>query len=159
MSLVYLGSLTTADVCPALPIALASALPRIQAQLAGAINASAQLTLTPPTIFLALELSTQLVANIQASIALGVQVPALSVQLNLLASLILSLEIELGALGFDLGAAGIHAYAYAGPANGLGPALPSSFPGGATTDFTNALVLATSVPASWIALGAILKTA
>lgn len=158
MSLTYLGSLTVGVINPGLLLALASALPRIQAALDGAAAAIASLNVTPPTIAASLSLAQTLAADIQAAIALGVEVPSLSVQVNALLALQAALNIELGALGFDLGAAGIHAYAYDGLANGLGPALPASFPGGSELDHVNALVLATSVPASWVALAAVLKT-
>ncbi len=86
------------------------------------------------------------------------QVPSASLQISAALALIAALNVELGALGFDLTAAGIHAYAFDGEAQELGPALPNAFPGGAPTSHCNALVLATSVPATWIAMAGIFKT-
>ncbi len=96
-----------------------------------------------------------------AAISLGVQVPTLSVQLAAIAAAVATLNVEVGILlsyQSALGAAGIHAYAFSGQANALGPAIPSSFPGGAPTDAVNALLLVTDIPASWTALGVVLKT-
>ena len=158
MSLVYLGSLSTGVIAPSLGISLAAAIPRIQAELALQTALVAQLNLVPPSIAGSLSLAQSIVASINAAIALGVQVPSASLQISAAAALIAALNVELAALGFNLTAAGIHAYAYDGPADGLGPALPANFPGGAPTDHCNALMLTTSVPASWVALGGILKT-
>jgi len=158
MSLVYLGSLSLGQVIPGLGVALASAVPRINAELAVQNATVAQLQVVPPTITGALSAANSIVAGINAAIALGVQVPSLSVQVNAALALIAALNIELGALAFDMSAPGIHAYAYAGDSQGLGPALPSSFPGGAPTTPCNALVLATTIGSTWVSLGAALKT-
>lgn len=157
-TLTYLGSLTTGGIVPSLGFALASALPRIQAELALQQKLIATLNLVPPSITGSLHAAESIVAAINASIALGVQVPSAGAQISAAQTLIAALNIELGALGFDMTAAGIHAYAFDGRADELGPALPSSFPGGAPSSHCNALVLATSIPASWVALGGILKT-
>ncbi len=158
MTLVYLGSLTTGAIVPSLGISLAAAIPRIQAEIALQTKIIAQLNLVPPLIAGSLTLATSIVASVTAQIALGVQVPSASLQISAALALIAALNIELGALGFDMTAAGIHAYAYDGEAQDLGPSLPDHFPGGAPTSHCNALILATSIPASWVALGGILKT-
>lgn len=158
MALVYLGSLTTGAINPGLALSLASAVPRIEAELALQAAVIAQLNVTPPSIAASLSLATDTVASINTAISLGVEVPSLSVQVNAALSLIALLNVELGALGFDMSAAGIHAYTFDGEADAFGPAIPSAFPGGAPDDAVNALVLVTSVPASWVALSGILKT-
>lgn len=158
MALGYLGSLTVGAINPGLQTALGSALPRLQAELAVANTQVAQLNAHPPTIVASLATANALVATIEQAIAVGVQVPSLSLQLAAATSLIAAVNVEIEALGFDLGAAGIHAYTYTGTASGLGPALPTSFPGGGPADPCNALVLATSIPASWAALAQVLKT-
>lgn len=122
MALTYLGSLTVGAINPALGASLAIVLPKLQAELAAAVAAKASIEVTPMTIALSLDLAGRLVADIQAAIALGVQWPSISVQLQLYLDLIASIQLSLGLLTFDLGAAGIHAYAYDGTASGLGPA-------------------------------------
>lgn len=156
--LTYLGSLSLGAVIPGLGVALASALPRIQLQLDAALAAQAQLTITPPTIAANISAAATLLAGLQAAAALGVQVPSASLQLSILASLIAALNLELGALGFDLSAPGIHAYAFDGESQALAAELPDSFPGGAPTTHANALVLVTTVGSTWVAMGAVLKT-
>jgi len=158
MTLQYLGGLTTGAIVPSLGLALASALPRIEADIALQQALVAQLNLVPPTISGSLTLATEIVTAINASIALGVQVPSLAIQVNAALALIALLNAELGALGFDMSAAGIHAYAFDGRTDELGPALPASLPGGLPSDHCTALVLATAIPASWVALGRLLKT-
>lgn len=161
MSLVYLGSI---DLGTAVPLAFtvdASVVPKLQAEVAGIIAAQVQLTASPPSITASLALAQQLVAGIQAAIALGVTEPTLSVQLAALASLLVTVQADLTvalSLQTALGAGGVHAYAYSGQANGLGPSLPDHFPGGAPTDAANALVFATTIPATWTAMQALFKT-
>src|SRR5262245_42943256 len=120
MALVYLGSLSVGTINHALGLALASAVPRINAQLAAFAQAVASLTLTPPTIAGNLAIAQSLVATLQAQIALGIQVPTAAAQISIINGFIAALTIELGALGFPLGAAGIHAYAFDGQAQDLG---------------------------------------
>lgn len=161
MALVYLGSLTVGAVCPGLSLALASSITRIQAELTGQEKLIAQLNLVPPTIAGSLSSAKSIVASITAAAALGVEVPSLTLQVTAAAALIAALNLELApllAMQNALGVAGVHAYVYDGTAAGLGPSLPSAFPGGVAGDHANALVLATTVPAAWAALGAVLKT-
>ncbi len=161
MPLTYLGSLSVGAIAPSVGATIGVSLPVLQAQLDGLAAAVVQLTAAPPTIAASLTLAQALVTNITAAISLGVQVPTLSVQLAAIASAVATISAEVAILlsyQVALGSAGIHAYAFAGQANALGPAIPSSFPGGGPTDAVNALLLVTAVPASWTALGVVLKT-
>lgn len=161
MALTYLGSKTVGDCVPAGVTVVADALVELNAKLAATLAAQASLSVTPPTIALNLRLLLDLQAQIAAQIALGIELPTISLQLSVLFDLIAALNLQINfllALQVAFGTAGIHAYAYDGAASGLGPSLPSSFPGGTPGDHTNALVLATTVPAAWAALGAVLKT-
>ncbi len=161
MSLTYLGSLSVGVIAPSVAGTIAVTLPHLIAQLDGLAAAVAQLNASPPTIAASLTFANDMVASITAAIALGVQVPTLSVQLAAIAAFVATLSAEVAVLlGYQaaLGSAGIHAYAFAGQANGLGPAIPSTFPGGSPTDAVDALLLVTAIPASWAALGVVLKT-
>ena len=165
MSLVYLGSLTVGEAVPGGVFALAEALPRVQAELAGAVSLQAQLIVTPPTIADSLVFAQQLVASIQAQIALGIQLPSVAVQLPIVEALIATLQVSLNGLLLLQNAfstVGVHAYAYEGQVNAMGSQVSSAFagglPGGLPNDYANALVLVTSIPATWAAIGRVLKT-
>lgn len=167
MGLTYLGSLTVGACVPAALVMNADLLVRVQAELSAALALSVDLQFTPPSIALSLEFAIQLVASIQAQIALGIELPSISLQLSAAFALVASLQLQLDLLltfKVALGTAGVHAYAFEGQANQMGgeitAALAGGFPvpGATGTDHTNALVLATTVPAAWAALGQILKT-
>lgn len=161
MSLVYLGSVSLATAVPLAFEVDAATIPKLEAEVAGLVAAQADLNLHPPSITASLALAQQLVAGIQAAIALGVEEPSLSVQLAALAALLVTVEADLAvavSLQTALAAGGVHLYAYTGPANGLGPSIPDHFPGGAPTDAANALIFATTTPATWAQMQLLFKT-
>lgn len=174
MTVTYLGSLTTGSAIPgasALAAAGAAgiglALPDIEARLAGLLA----FTPTPIDLTANLAIAQQVVTSLQLSISLGITPPDISAQLAIVAALVadltasvLSVNAQLAIiLGFDMSAAGVHAYRYDGPANQLGSEfsteLSGGFPAGAPTDATNAVLLATTIPATWTVLQTFLKTA
>jgi len=174
MSTTYLGSLSVGDVVPGAVSAAAAgsaginaALPDIQGRL------DALLAFAPINVDFAaqLALAQQTVASIQAGIALGLPVPSLAAQIAQVAALVaellaavtsISAQLSvIAALQAHFGVAGVHAYAFAGQTQDLGGELSAELaggtPGGAPTDAANALVLITTVPATWAALAALLK--
>lgn len=170
----YLGELSIGD---ALPGALAAnvagmaginaALPDILARLEALASFAPQ-----PIVFGAqLALAQQMVASVTAAISLGLPAPSIAAQVAIVAALVsdllaavesvnaqLSILVAFEAL---LGAAGIHAYAFAGQTGDLGAELAaelsSGTPGGAASDAANALVLITTIPATWAAMGDVFK--
>jgi hypothetical protein len=130
----------------------------LEAQLAAAIALQVRLGITPPTIAVQLEIAIALVAALRAAIALGL--PGVDFQIAACATLILRLRAEiavLAGLNVAFGTAGVQAYVYDGSAASFGPTVASTvgpgLPGGAPSDHVDALVLATSVPAVWAAMG------
>jgi hypothetical protein len=97
-------------------------------------------------------------------IALGISLPDMDAQFALAAAEVAALESAL-AVALDLANAllvgGLHVYRYQGDADQLGgefgTELSGGFPGGAPTDDTNALVLATTVPGTWTAISSIFQ--
>jgi hypothetical protein len=165
MSLDYLGSLSVGGVAPSVQVAVDASLPNLLAQQTGLLAAQADLTAHPPTIAGNLAIAQQIVASLQAQIALGVEVPGLGLQLASIAAALGAIAGQITALSNfadALAAVGLHSYHYAGPVNGLGPALAAELagglPGGGPVDASDALIIATSVPAAWSALSVILKT-
>lgn len=169
MGVTYLGGLTVGECVPAAVTMQAALLADLQAQLAAQAELVLQLNLNPGsfTIAAALETALGLVASIQAQIALGIELPSIQVQLDAAVAFSAALQISIDlllALQVAFGTAGVHAFSVDGAVNTLGGQLSGAFaggfpgPGNAPTDYANALVLATSVPAAWAALGQILKT-
>jgi hypothetical protein len=160
MSTVYLGGITVGECVPAFGAAIALMLPDLQAKLA----ALASFSPTPVSFSAQLAVAESVVAGIQASLAVGISPPSIALQIAVVVALIAELEATLGIVaGYTnaLGAAGVHLYRYDGAANALGgdfsTALSGGFPGGAPTDFTNALLIATTVPAAWAAIAQLFK--
>lgn len=169
MAVTYLGGLTVGECVPAAVTMQAQLLADLQAQLAAQVSLVAQLNLNPGSFTIAgsLEFAVGLVASIQAQIALGIELPSIQVQLDAAFALIATLQVSIDALlalQVAFGTAGVHAFAVDGAVNSIGGQLTSAFaggfpgPGNQPTDYANALVLATSVPAAWAAMGRILKT-
>jgi hypothetical protein len=160
---IYLGSKSVGGCMPSTLTAvgaLEAQLPSLQAQVAGLIALQARLNLTPPSIGASLDAALELVAALQAAIAIGVSGP--DFQLAAVLELLAKLQIELGsitaalAISVSLGASGVHLYAYTGEAAQLGSAfqseLASGFPGGQPDDEAYAIMLATTTPATKICL-------
>jgi hypothetical protein len=171
VTVAYLGSLTLGQCVPtalaasaALDLAIGLSLPKLQARLEAALKAQAQLTLTPPTLAASLTAAAALAAALSVSVGM----PSIGIQLAALASLIAAIELEIGALQVQaafgvafaamLGTAGIYCYTYTGRADQFGPQINSAtlggFPGGQPSDSAGAIVLAATIPAAKIALGA-----
>jgi hypothetical protein len=143
------------------------ALPDIQARIA----ALASFAPLPPSLTADLVTANQILASIQAAITIGITPPSLSAQIAIVAGIVadlsaavLSIDAQLSLiLGFQslLATAGVHGYTYAGRADQLGAdfttALASGFPGGAGADATNAILLATTIGATWTAMGGVFK--
>lgn len=126
---------------------------------------AAKSTLVPVNFTVQLQMLAVMMLNINAMLALGIQPPSIQLQLDLMLALIVQLEAELAVilnLQNLLSTAGVHAYAYDGRADAFGGELSAQlsggFPGGAPSDHTNALVLATTIPATWAAMAQVFKT-
>lgn len=161
MTITYLGSLSIGATVPAAVAAVEAVLPNLEAQIAALAAFTA--TITPPSFQADLQLAGEIVANLQASIALGITPPTISAQLSIVAALLANLQAQLAiilAIPFTTG--GVHAYHYNGPANGLGgeftTQLAGGFPGGNPTDATNAILLATTIGATWTDMQVVFKT-
>lgn len=174
MTVTCLGSLSIGDALPGgVAVGAAgfdginAALPDIQARL-DALLAFAPL----PVDFTAqLALAQSMVASVQASITLGLPAPSMAAQIAIVAALIVditasivSINAQLGIVAdfqTTLGTTGIHGYHYSGQTDDLGSEmateLASGVPGGAPTDAANALILVTTIPATWAAMRNVFK--
>jgi hypothetical protein len=165
MSLDYIGALSVGNAVPSVAVAVEASLPNLQAQVTGLVAAQVDITANPPTIAGNLAIAQAIVASLQAQILLGVEVPTATLQLAAIASALADIAGQVALLGTfsaALGTVGLHAYHYNGPVNGLGSALATELagglPGGSPADASDALIIATSVPAAWAALSVVLTT-
>lgn len=159
--LTYVGELTIAAALPAVVTALGIALADVSERYA-ALQLAIPLPVPPD---FNLGLATSILAGIQANISIGIVPPSIDLQISLFIALIAELAATLGIvvnLQNLLASAGVHVYVYDGRADTLGgdltTALSAGFPGGSGgAQHTNAIVLATTVGATWSAMSAVFK--
>jgi len=159
----YVGSLTLGQCVPiavrasaSIAASVAFVLPSLSAKLAGLLALQASLTLTPPSLTGNLQAALNLVSSLQASIGLGL--PGVDFQLAAVAAALAEVQAQLAAIGVQatfqaeldviLGTPGLHAWAYTGDADQLGPeftaATSDGFPGGQGSDQAVAWIFAAS---------------
>jgi hypothetical protein len=176
VSLSYLGEFTIGGALPGAQAAaiagaagINAALPDILARLA-ALQAFAPM---PVSFSAQLSLANQLVIGIGQSIALGIPEPSIAAQIAAVLALVAELVAAVASINVQLSivvdfqtllaAAGVHVYAYAGDAGGLGGALSGALAtglpgGGGAAQHVDAFVLATSVGATASALRGVLPS-
>lgn len=164
MTLAYVGEIDMTAVLPGVAAALGTAKIALEAQIAALVGFKAQVSLSFTD---QIGILLQAKAALEAAIALGLQPPSLAAQIQITAQVATALQLQLQVILdlFTLFAnAGIHVWAYDGAANGLGPALTTALTGGlpsgaGAAEHVDALVLATSIGATWTAMGKVFKTA
>lgn len=139
----YVGSMSVGGAIPLaataqaqLDASLGVLLAEMQAKLTGAIEAHAQLVITPPSLSAGFTAAMDLVANLQALIDLGL--PSASINLEAALAVIAELRVKLGVLEAAasfaaelsgiLASAGVYVWTYSGAPGGLVPGW--SGPGG-----------------------------
>jgi hypothetical protein len=171
----YLGSVTVGGALPGgVQLAAAGsaginvALPSLHEQLAALV------AYVPAPIDFGAQLAAlkAMIQAVEASIALGLPSPSVAVQVAKIGELIAGLRGQIAAVSAHLelitrlraafGAAGVHLIAFDGQAGAMAAELGAelgSAPGLAPGDDAHAVLLATTVPATWLALSALLKVA
>lgn len=159
MALDYLGSVSIGTIFPVGLTLAAAALAELNGKLAGLLSVKAALTIQPPTLAATATAAAKALAEVRASIALGL--PGATLQLSAAAEIIAGLEAQIAAIvaiQANLTGAAVHAYVYAGQANGFGPALTAAatggFPGGGPFDPVGGIVVIATTPAAKAALSA-----
>lgn len=130
-------------------------LPSVQAELQGALDVQAEVTVNPPTLATSLQAALGLVAQLEASIALGL--PSASIDLSVVAGIVAKLQAKLGSINAQLsataaldlilgGAAGVHVITADAALDDLGSDIQSVAGGVATgsTRVRGVLLLATT---------------
>jgi len=167
-----LGTLSLAALNPGASAAVAAgtgaldtSLTDLQARLAGFNTAAARLALSPPNPVQQLADLTALIGSFATIISAGIPAPSFQVaqvqaqvaSLTALIADLLSQQSALLSLSSQLAVGGVAAYAYAGPcanlASELGQHTDGGFAGGQASSDSNALVLATTSPTAWAAMG------
>lgn len=168
MTTTYLGELSIRAALPGASAAalagatgIAAALPDILAR----ISALQACVPTPVNFAQQLALAEQIVASVTAGIQIGIPVPSIDAQIAAVLALVSSLIAQVTAVHAQLaivtdfqallGAAGLHALAYAGPVSSFGGELDSALAIVGTlspSDTAFALVLLTTSGATWDAL-------
>lgn len=170
----YIGELSIGQAVPGATLAAAAGVAGINAALPDLLAriAALQAFAPQPISFAAqLSLAQSMVTSVQTSITLGIPAPSIALQLAAVLALVAQLLAALtgiqGQLSIVTGfqtlcaAAGIHAYAYAGTSGAMGAdltaALSMGTPGGSSSDVCNALVLVTTLGATWTAMAQVFK--
>lgn len=157
MSVSLIAQTTIAGACPTAASAVGAVFASLQAQLAGALAASAALTITPPTLSTQLDAALAIEAAIRAQIALGL--PTIDIQIAALAELIASLNAQIAALvAFQL-TFGEQVYLYGGTAtaanlaNATAAGIGAGPPGVDPRSECGIVALVATVPSARAALG------
>lgn len=160
MTLEYIGELS---IGAAIPGALTAALSG-QADLQAKVDALASFSPSLGDFNADLTVALQVVADLQAVIALGLTPPSLSAQLTIVADALAAVQAQLQViLDFQTlcAEAGLFVYHYSGQVDGLGTALDSEvsggFPGGSGSDDCDALILGTTTGATWDAMSSVFQ--
>lgn len=168
MSSTYLGGVTVSALAPGAAALHAQLVGKLQAELAASLAACANIQANlgvnlTANLQAAIEaiVSGKLLASLQGTIALDVNA---SLQASLTANLALvaSLRVAIDALlALGLGTAGLHAWKLENRADSVASdasAALASIPGAQPGDLARALVIATTDPVAWEALGKLLLT-
>jgi len=161
-TLTYIGEASLLDLMPGFIGPLMAAQADLQSRINALLGFSATVGLDMSQL---ITLSAGILDNLQTGLALGLQAPPLTAQINLVVSLTETLRLQLLQIFnlLSLLAASVHAYAYDGTAGGFGGTVTSAFtaglPGGlGPTQHINALIFATNIPASWLAIAEVFRT-
>lgn len=144
-----------------------AAIPDLQSRIAALLDFSP----TPVDFSAQIAIAQATIVSVQLAITNGISPPSIAAQIAEIAALLadllataVSVDAQLTIItDFQalLGAAGIFAYAYDGDVGDLGDELDAEIGagvgGGLSTDHCNALVLLTSTPATWDAMGEIFQ--
>lgn len=140
------GSYTLGGALPLAVQASAVGAADIQARLAGALEAQAQLIISPPTI------GAQIEALLAAIAALQLAPPGAGIDVSAMATVIADLQASvalLASINAAFGASGVYVYTWTGRA---GDAVTGGIPGASGDQASFGVYLLTTVPATWSAM-------
>lgn len=175
MTIAYVGELTLAQSLPGPTTGLAAGVSGINAALpdiAARLAALQAFTPQPVNFAAQLALAQLTLSGVQAGIAAGLVPPDISAQLAAVAALIADLLAAVTSINAQLtiitnlqgvlATAGLHVYVYSGQTDAAGAditaELAGGLPGGGPTDAANALLLITTIGATWTAIQQVFET-
>jgi hypothetical protein len=150
----YLGVFTVGGLFPTMVGFVLGVIPRIRAQLAGALRLSGQIEVTLPTVEARLQAAVRMAAQLQAQLALtppGVRFNAVA-NAELAAKLAAQLALVAG-LEAALGSAGVEAFSYSGSRSAMANEVSGAIGEHIGADHVDALIFATQYPATFQAMG------
>jgi len=155
-NLTFFGEVTVGGCIPSAGALFAAMVADLQAQLNAQVALLARLKVRPPSLLAQIDLVTKLLATLRGAVHLNL--PGVDFQVKAVGQAIAALKARIALLArYPLGVAGVMAYAYGGTASSFGETVNTTvgpgLPGGHPTDHVNAIILATSIPATWAALG------
>ncbi len=157
--LTLVGEVSIGALCPLVVGATADVFAELQAKLAGLVQLSATLTVTPPTLAANLQAAIALVAALTLAIEAGL--PGIDFQITAVAALIASVEANLVLLLQlqEVLGAELYVYTYSGTAVGFGPAVTNALIGGwpdgsSPASPAAAIVLVATTPAARVGMTA-----
>jgi hypothetical protein len=178
MTLSLVGTLSVGQMVPIavqavgqLSATVGSVRATLNGQLQAKLKLGARLTITPPRITATLSALAKVTAKLQAAASLGVVPPSFVLGLDVVLKNAARLQAYLGGLAAQVSAAasitsllataGIDSYSFGGATNAFGPAVTSAtsggFPsGGGPSAHCDAIILITTSPAAWTALGLVM---
>jgi hypothetical protein len=161
VTVTYVHGGTLGDAMPGVQLPILTVMGDVQARIAA--MASFAPSFTPPSLTADIQVTGEIIANLEASLALGITPPSVDLQVQIMADTMIAAQLQLQIILdlLDLLAVGVHMYRYDGQTNLLGgefaTELSGGVPGGTGTDSANALLLITTVPASWAAIAQVFK--
>ena len=163
MTTTYLGGLTIGDLLPGVGVPMLALMADLQARLTALLEFKPTLSISFDDM---LTINASIAASIEAALAIGLQPPTLSLQIQVVADLSLALQLQLELLLEFMKlllVPSVHTWHYTGRADTLGSdmstTLAGGLPGGAgPAENINALIIATGAADAWNALAQIFKT-
>ena len=156
-----LGELALLDVMPGVVAPLLAAEADLQERITALLGFSATVGLDMSGL---ITLSAGILSSLETALALGLEAPSLTAQINIVVALTATLQAQLALINnlMSLLAASVSAYAYDGTAGGFGAAIDGEFAGGISgggaAQHVNALIIATQYPAVWAVIAQIFRT-
>lgn len=164
MAAEIIGQVSIGQCIPTTASLVAKALVDVNAKIAGILSLQASLTISPPSLDLQLTAALDLVAALQAQIALGIKLklPAIQVDLTVALSLLADLNASLAvllALSVTLGTAGVFVIKDEGDSQRFGSDMQTVVSGIAPPgNVVHSITLLATDPAVFEALGKVLLT-
>jgi len=164
MTAELVGQVSIGQVVPTTASLVATAATDIGAKLAGALETQVAVTLTPPSLTGSITAATNLLASLEAQLAMQIALglPEVSVDFTVMLSVIAELQASLSALlalQVTLGTAGVYVLTHSGAAGTHGSEVQAIVDGIAPAgNVVQSVTYLATAPEVFVAMGAVLLT-